>query len=698
MTGGGTHAYAAVMVGERRNAAGGAATPALADPIAPLTALKGVGHARAAKLARLGLRSVRDLLLLLPARLVVWPEPEPIRSARGRKGERVTVRGQVTRTVLQRIGGKRSIVRATLSDGTGELDLVFFNQPWMKEQLSGATELEVHGQLVDVKGPALGAPRIGTEERPLPAPGTLMPEYGAGEGVSAEALAGLVDLALETFGPGLDEILPEEFLHEADAPPVGEAVLAIHRPTSVPAYERGRRRFALEPLLTLQARVHARRRGLSGRARAVRLPDARFDELVGRFPYTLTGAQRKVSTQIRADLEGTRPMRRLLQGDVGSGKTAVAALTSMIVCEGGGQVAVMAPTEVLASQHAYGLAPLLESHGLRTALLTGALPPGERRAVQEAAAEGRVDVVFGTHALFSEGVRFRRLDCAIIDEQHRFGVAQRDRLAAKGGDVHVLLMTATPIPRTLALTVYGDLDVSSLDEAPPGRGEITTRWARGNDRRAMPRFLLERLEAGEQIYWVVPRIGATEASEERAGGASAESRHADLLARPTFRAAGVELVHGKLAPDERASRLDRFRRGEIGVLVATTVVEVGVDVANATVMVVEDAHRLGLSQLHQLRGRVGRGAKPSWCFLLGDKKAEERLRLLERTRDGFELAEEDLRQRGMGDLLGLRQSGVNLEGLVDPERDLHLMLEARDLFQERPDLAAHYARAATETA
>ena len=410
----------------------------------------------------------------------------------------------------------------------------------MKEQLKGATELEVHGQLVDVKGPAR---RAAHRHRGAPATGTRDPmlEYGAGEGVSAEALAGLVDLALETFGPGLDEILPEEFLREADAPPVGEAVLAIHRPTSVPAYERGRRRFAFEPLLTLQARVHARRRGLSGRARAVR-PRGRSlrRAFVGRFPYTLTGAQRKVSAQIRADLGGTRPMRRLLQGDVGSGKTAVAALTSMIVCEGGGQVAVMAPTEVLASQHAYGLAPLLESHGLRTALLTGALPPGERRAVQEAAAEGRVDVVFGTHALFSEGVRFRRLDCAIIDEQHRFGVAQRDRLAAKGGDVHVLLMTATPIPRTLALTVYGDLDVSSLDEAPPGRGEITTRWARGNDRRAMPRFLLERLEAGEQIYWVVPRIGATEASEERAGGASAESRHADLLARPTFRAAGVE--------------------------------------------------------------------------------------------------------------------------------------------------------------
>ncbi|MEM9379546.1 MAG: ATP-dependent DNA helicase RecG [Planctomycetota bacterium] len=663
--------------------------PSGADPIAPLTDLKGIGAAKAARLARIGIRSVRDLLLTQPSRLVVWPETSAIRDARTRKGERVTVTGRISRSVLQRIGGKRSIVRATLADGTGEVDLVFFNQPWMKEHLSAGTEVLAHGPVTDVRGPVIAGPRLGTETNPLPPPGTLAPEYAGGEGVSGDLVASLVDAALDRFVDRLTEPLPAEFLERVEAPPAREAALALHRPGSVDAFEHARRRFALQPILTLQARVHARRRGVRGRARAARIDDATHDALLARFPFTLTAAQSKVAGEIRADLARTRPMRRLLQGDVGSGKTAVAAYAAMAVCERGGQVAVMAPTEVLASQHAYGLAPLFEDHGLRTALLTGALPAGERRSVVERLAAGELDVVFGTHALFSDDVRFRRLDLAVTDEQHRFGVAQRDRLAAKGRDVHVLLMTATPIPRTLALTVYGDLDVSILDAAPPGRGGVTTRWARGDDRRRMPRELGERLDAGEQIYWVVPRIGGN-ASESKSA-ASVEARYEDLCRRPRFSSAGIEVVHGRLVPDERATRLDRFRRGEVATLVATTVVEVGVDVPNATVMVIEDAHRLGLAQLHQLRGRVGRGPKPSTCYLLGDRKAEERFRMLERSRDGFELAEEDLRQRGMGDLLGLRQSGENLEGLVDPERDLHLLLAARELFQERPELIAAFA-------
>lgn len=662
----------------------------------PLTELKGVGHARAAKLARLGLRTVHDLLTVQPAGLLEWPEALPVRDALRRKGEVVRVEGDIARAVLQRIGGKRSIVRATLRDGSGEVDLVFFNQPWMKEQLKPGSRVVASGTLADVRGPVINGPRLGTEERPLPAPGTLEPVYGGGEGVSSEALAGFIADALERFGDALEERLPAEFLERAEAPPLPEAARAMHMPRSAADHAHARRRFALEPILALQARVHARRARVRGRARAAVVTDATFDELGARFPFTLTPAQRKVGAEIRADLARTRPMRRLLQGDVGAGKTAVAALAAMVVCEAGGQVALMAPTEVLASQHAYGLTPLFEAAGLRTALLTGSLGQRERRQITEDLASGRIDVLFGTHALFSDDVRFRRLDLACIDEQHRFGVAQRARLAAKGADVHVLLMTATPIPRSLALTIYGDLDVSILDAAPPGRGGIRTRWARAAERRAMPRFLLDRIAAGEQIFWVVPRIGpssqAAPADDEPVqAGASAEARYENLEARPGFRAAGVELVHGRLPAEERAMRLDRFRRGEVATLVATTVVEVGVDVPNATVMVIEDAHRLGLAQLHQLRGRVGRGGADAHCLLLGDRKAEERFRLLERSRDGFELSEEDLRQRGMGDLLGLRQSGANLEGLVDPERDLDLLLAARELFQDRPDLIPAYA-------
>lgn len=668
----------------------------LADPIAPLTELKGVGHARAARLKRLGLLSVRDLLLILPSRLIVWPEICTVKEAARKKGERVTVEGDVTRSVLQRIGGKRSIVRATLHDGSGEIDLVFFNQPWMKEQLPSGKKLVAHGQVVDARGACLSAPRLGSKERPLPLPGTLEAEYAGGEGVSSDAIAAWIGEALERYVDRVTEVLPPDFLLAAGAPEIGDAVHAMHKPKSVAEFDRARRRFALEPILSLQAGVLARRHGMRGKARAAKVTDDEYDELCGRFPYALTGAQTRVASEIRADLSASRPMRRLLQGDVGSGKTAVAALGAMIALEKGGQVAMMAPTEVLASQHAYGLQSLFAQFGIRSALLTGTLKPQERREVKEALASGAIDVVFGTHALFSADVRFRRLDFVVIDEQHRFGVAQREQLASKGADVHVLLMTATPIPRTLALTVYGDLDVSTLDEAPPGRGSVTTRWARGNDRRTMPRFLMERLDEGEQIYWVVPRIGqsptdAPDDDEAPSSLASAEARFENLAARPRFAAAGIELVHGKLAPEDRAMRLDRFRRGEIGTLVATTVVEVGVDVPNATVMVIEDAHRLGLSQLHQLRGRVGRGSAPSWCFLLGDKKAEERMRLLERTSDGFEIAEEDLTQRGMGDLLGFRQSGMNLEGFVDPERDLDLLLAARDLFGSRPELIQIYA-------
>jgi len=640
----------------------------------------------------MGLRTVADLLALQPAGLHVWPATSTIAEAAGRRGKRVTVEGRVVRSVLRRIGGKRSMVRATLVDGTGELDLVFFNQPWMKEQLSEGRELVAHGEVTGDRGASIPNPRLGSEDRPLPPPGTLETLYPAGDGVSADALAGWIQEALERFADEVEEPLPADFLERVGAPDLPHATRRVHLPESAADFEDARRRFALEPILRLQARVQARRSARGGNAAPARVGDAEFAELCACFPFDLTPAQARVAAELRADLARSRPMRRLLQGDVGAGKTAVAAIAAMVAAASGGQVAMMAPTETLAAQHSYGLRPLLERAGLRAELLTGSLRPAERRAITEALARGEVDVLFGTHALFSDDVAFRRLTLCVVDEQHRFGVAQRGKLAAKGArEPHVLLMTATPIPRSLALSIYGDLDVSVLDGAPPGRGAITTRWARAADRRRMPRFLLERIAAGEQVFWVVPRIGGDGA--EASSGASAEARHADLVGRPAFRAAGVELVHGRMPAEERAMRLDRFRAGEVATLVATTVVEVGVDVPGATVMVVEDAHRLGLAQLHQLRGRVGRGGGDAWCFLLGDRKAEERFRLLERSRDGFELSEEDLRQRGMGDLLGLRQSGVNTEGLIDPERDLDLLLAARDLFATRPELVARYADA-----
>jgi ATP-dependent DNA helicase RecG len=383
------------------------------------------------------------------------------------------------------------------------------------------------------------------------------------------------------------------------------------------------------------------------------------------------------------DLAKSTPMRRLLQGDVGSGKTAMALYAAMAVIEANGQAALMAPTEILAEQHYYGSRALLAEVGIESALLTGSSPPGERRYLLQRLERGDIQVLFGTHALFSEKVNYARLALVVIDEQHRFGVDQRAALAEKGVDAHLLLMTATPIPRTLAMTVYGDLDVSILKGMPPGRGSLTTHWLRGQERRGLAKKLLPRLERGEQVFWVCPRI-----SGEKGGRtAAAERRYEQALASDLSRF-GVELAHGRVPAEERSYRLDRFRRGEVGLLVATTVIEVGVDVPGATVMVIENAERLGLAQLHQLRGRVGRGPGDSVCYLLGDKKAEKRLRLLEKSRDGFELAEADMEARGMGDLAGVRQSGVNLEGVG--EDDVSLLIVARELIRTEEGLGRMY--------
>jgi len=665
------------------------------DPIAPLASLPGVGPARAARLVRLGIESVRDLLLQQPRRLVEWPAVLPLAEALRRRGERVRVRGRVRRTRLVRLGGQRTMVRATLEDASGEGDLVFFNQPWMQRQLEAGREVEAAGDVVTFgKERAIGAPQLASESAPFPAPGTLVPEYGGGDGVTGEALGLLVGSAVERHADLLVEPLPLEVLAAHGLPPLPEAIRALHAPQDRASFERARRRLAFEPVLALQARLQARRARSGGAAPRVRVSDTLQRELLGAFPFDPTAAQRRVIEELRRDLDRTRPMRRLLQGDVGSGKTAVAVWALLAAVEAGNQVAFMAPTELLAVQHHYGLAELLARHGVRAELVTGSLRAGERRAIVERLARGEVDVAFGTHALFSEDIEFRNLGLVIIDEQHRFGVDQRARLARKAGrDVHLLLLTATPIPRTLALTLYGDLEVSVLDASPPGRGELRTRWVQGDDRRKIFGFLAQRLAAGEQVYWVVPRI---DGGEEDSEAPNAERRFADLSQRETLARAGIALVHGRIASEERRNVLDRFRRAEVGLLVATTVIEVGVDVPNATVMVIEDAHRLGLAQLHQLRGRVGRGAQEAFCLLLGDKKAERRLRLLERSRDGFLLAEEDLRQRGMGDLFGVRQAGENFEGLEDPERDLDLLLAARDLFQKRPELVGPYAAEAPE--
>ncbi|MFT7663533.1 MAG: ATP-dependent DNA helicase RecG, partial [Planctomycetota bacterium] len=419
-----------------------------------------------------------------------------------------------------------------------------------------------------------------------------------------------------------------------------------------------------------------------GRATKVRVHKREVEQVLSLFPAPFTKGQREIAEELTVELSSAVPMRRLLQGDVGSGKTWVAAFAAALVARGGKQVALMAPTELLAEQHAMGLVPLFESLGQRAVLLTGSLDSPDARRIRADLASGRAQIAIGTHALVSESTIFNDLALAIVDEQHRFGVSQRERLFEKGRDVHALLMTATPIPRTLALTIYGDLETSFLRDRPPGRSTIGTRRVLPEKLDAMRKFLIERMQAGERIYWVAPRIegdnGAEAAFEEWS------QQLADLRLN-------VELVHGRLSTAERVERLNRFRSGASQLLVGTTVIEVGVDVPEATVMVIDGAQHLGLSQLHQIRGRVGRGTVKSWCFLLGDDSAQERMDSLVQTSDGFEIAELDLLQRGMGSLTGERQAGTNDEGLENPEADLDLLLFARDLVEADRELCSRYA-------
>jgi ATP-dependent DNA helicase RecG len=644
-----------------------------------------VGPARCKALGKLGVATQRDLLFLLPVGVQHWAEPCSLDEAAAQDSGAVRVRGRLEEVRLTRFGGRRSALRAELVRGDQRLNVVWFNQPWVRERIPSGEEVELAGQMASGRsGPVLSNPRMGREDKPLPEPGSVEPLYPAGDGMSGAWVGALCRSVAHKGTDHVNEPLTDRVLAEHRLPPLPRALLHLHCPPDAASFKDARRRVYLESLLAVQARLQLGRTGRqAGRACRAELSYDQKKEIARRFPFQFTPGQKEVLGELCEDLSKPTPMRRLLQGDVGSGKTAMALYAAMAVIEANGQAALMAPTEILAEQHYYGSRAILAEVGIEAGLLTGSLPPGERRYLLQRLERGEIQMLFGTHALFSEKVIYARLALVVIDEQHRFGVDQREALAQKGEDAHLLLMTATPIPRTLAMTLYGDLDVSTLKGMPPGRGDLTTHWLRGPERRGLSKKLLPRLERGEQVFWVCPRITGD------AGGrtASAERRYEQALASDLAQF-GVELAHGRIPAEERSYRLDRFRSGEVGLLVATTVIEVGVDVPGATVMVIENAERLGLAQLHQLRGRVGRGPKDSVCYLLGDKKAEKRLRLLEKSRDGFELAEADMETRGMGDLAGVRQSGANLEGLG--QEDVGLLILARELIRMEEGLGRMY--------
>jgi ATP-dependent DNA helicase RecG len=672
---------------------------------APPTVLAGVGPARAAALANLGIHDLRGLLCFLPRR-VAWTGERRTAQEAGELAPdtEVAVVGKLRRLRLFRNARRRSILALEIADASGALKALFFNQPWLFERLralaASGKDVELLGRIGRAKdGPALLAPRL-IEEPPRARVRELEPVYPSTEGLGQELLRRWVRSTLVSHGDALDEPLAPSLLRELGLDPLPKSARALHEPTSPEAFARARRRIVFERLLALQARlVQTAAARADERARPLVLEAPARAALLAAWPFAPTAGQARVLAEILADLAKERPMRRLLQGEVGAGKTLVAITLCAAVARAGGQAALLAPTELLAEQHHLGLHGALERFGLRAVLVSGSQRAAERRAALAALASGAAELAIGTHALLSPTVRFQRLDLVVIDEQQRFGVAQKRALLEQEAGVHALLMTATPIPRTLALCYYGDLEASQLRERPAGRGSVTTRVVGMAERAEVLARVAERVKLGERAYWVCPRIVPEEedelaAEDERGRESSAERVSAErtfaALAAGPLAAAGLALLHGRLAAAERAAAIERFRTGAARVLVSTSMVEVGVDVPEATVMVIEAAERFGSSQLHQLRGRIGRSARPSWCFLFASAFPNARLSVLEDCSDGFRIAEDDLARRGMGDLAGLRQAGENLEGLAPEELELALVERARTLVRADPALAALY--------
>ena len=657
----------------------------------PVNYLKGVGPARAESLRRLGIVTARDLLFHIPRRYEDASTITPIASLE--TGMDGTIIGKViSKGIIPTRKGLR-IFQAVLKDETGMIEASWPGQPFLDRTIEKGDYMLLTGPVRFFHGRQL-QPReyiqLGKDDDGIKG-GKVLAVYPATEGLSFKVIRGIIDAHLDSLLPLVREYLPDDLLRMGGVPSLRDALRMVHRPQTIAEGVQGRARLAFEELLfvhVLHRRANAlkreRRRGIAFQNRR-QLTSA----LKKVLPFTLTNAQTTAVREIVADMASDRKMHRLLQGDVGSGKTIVALFAALLAMENGYQSAIMAPTELLAEQHARTFTKLLEPLGIEPVLVTGSLSSRARKAAAEKLSSGEPLLAVGTHALVQDAAVFGRLGFVTIDEQHRFGVEQRAAISAKGDSPDVLLMSATPIPRSLALTIYGDLDVSTLDERPAGRQPVTTVMRPESARERVLQFVARETEKGRQAYVVYPVIEESEKTDLKA----ATTMYEQLSAGP-FAGRVVGLIHGRVPADEREKIMRAFRDGKIDVLVSTTVIEVGIDVANATVMLIEHPERFGLSQLHQLRGRVGRGAEASYAILLGNvgDEAAERLRIFVDTDDGFEIARADLRLRGMGNLFGEEQSGETTFRIADPIRDEDLNVKARaaaELLLERdPELTA----------
>jgi len=640
----------------------------------PITILKGVGPARAKQFAQLNIFTLEDLICHFPrgyedrTRLVTIDKLEVDTPACFRAMVMNTPRTSHIRKGLD-------LTRVQVADHTGRLTLTFFNQNFVTDQLQYGREFIFYGTLSgDYAGYGMTSPSFESLDSPPVTTRRVLPLYPLTAGLSNAVMLKTVRQALALCDPPA-EILPEEVRRQYGILPAHRAYTAIHEPASMEEAELAKKRLIFEEFFVFSAGLALLRADRSQKkARPYTQTD--LSPFLQALPFTLTGAQQRAIRDILQDLKRGAPMNRLVQGDVGSGKTMVAAAAAYLAVRNGHQTALMAPTEILAEQHFASLRKLLAPLGVRTALLTGAMTPKQKKLTREAMASGEVDFVVGTHALVSEATGFHALGLVIADEQHRFGVAQRSQLSEKGDDPHLLVMSATPIPRTLALLMYGDLEVSILDELPPGRQTIDSFLVGESYRPRINAFIRKQVAEGHQCYVVCP---AVEESEDL--GIKAATVWAQTLQQTVFPDLRVALLHGQMKGSEKEAVMTAFARGEADVLVATTVIEVGVDVPNATLMVIEDADRFGLSQLHQLRGRVGRGSAKSYCILTTHNRNPDtlqRLKALCKTTDGFKIAEEDLKLRGPGDFFGARQSGLPVFRVANLSCDLQTLKQAQE--------------------
>ena len=659
-------------------------------PDTPVRYLKGVGPKTAERFEKLGIVTLADLLCHYPRRYLDFSKPYTIATAP--LDTECVVKAEVFAKPGGRVlpGGRR-MERITAGDDVSSLEITWFNNPYAAQKLELGREYYFQGIVTGgMLRRQMVNPQVRTDAQVESIPFEAV--YPQTEGLSSGVIAKCVRQLLP-HAELLPDPLPPEMLQKYRLLSKAEAVRAIHCPASEEEAFAARRRLIYEELLILQLGIgRMKNRGAARTGAPMQKMDP--EPFWALLPFSPTGAQRRAVEEILTDMAGETSMNRLLQGDVGSGKTLVAAAAIWACIRSGYQAALLAPTEILASQHAENLNRLLSPFGMRVALLTGGMKAAARRTTLAAIRDDEADLIVGTHAILSEGVEFARLGLAVVDEQHRFGVRQRGLLAEKAANPHLLVMSATPIPRTLGLLMYGDLDISILDELPPGRKPVKTRCITGKKRADLYGFLDREIDSGRQVYIVCPAI-------EDAGGSglNAVKSYYEDIAKAYLPDRRVGLMHGKLKPKEKAEVMDDFKSGRLDALVSTTVIEVGVDVPNATVMVIENAERYGLSALHQLRGRVGRGAAESWCFLVSDNASEsvqKRLKFLCSTSDGFAVAQYDLETRGPGDFFGSRQHGLptlQIADLMNDTRTLHaaqseaVALLAEDPLLERPEHA-----------